>query len=346
MIYFGKWDDPQGALAEYRAYCRESNLTICQLTPAKEYILVDAVNDFLTAKQAALQSGELAQSTFSDYRRMCGAVLGFFGNGAVVANMTPSMFSDYRRHLNSRGLSLVSLTNEIVRTKVLFRWVWESGLIPAAINFGPDFKKPSARAVRKEANGRPQKLFSRQDVERLLVQCGVHDRAMLLLGINCAYGPGDLSELRLSHVSLGEAWATYARPKTEVDRECALWPETVAALQESLTWRPAPTDRQFFFLRPAGEPWSQNLLSKRFNQIRAAAGLKCGGHYWLRHTFRTVADSCKDNVAVDYIMGHADHSMAAVYREGIDRCRIQAVAEEVRRWLFGERLFRELDNNS
>lgn len=54
------------------------------------------------------------------------------------------------------------------------------------------------------------------------------------------------------------------------------------------------------------------------------------GHYALRHTFETVAGDTKDQQAIDYVMGHHDASMAAVYREGIDPKRIIAVCKYVR----------------
>ena len=58
------------------------------------------------------------------------------------------------------------------------------------------------------------------------------------------------------------------------------------------------------------------------------------GFYTLRHVFRTVADAARDPVAIDAIMGHADPSMGAVYRERIDDDRLRAVVEVVRKWLW------------
>jgi hypothetical protein len=43
-----------------------------------------------------------------------------------------------------------------------------------------------------------------------------------------------------------------------------------------------------------------------------------------RHTFETIGGESRDQVAVNHIMGHADNSMAGVYRERIQR-RLRAV---------------------
>lgn len=59
------------------------------------------------------------------------------------------------------------------------------------------------------------------------------------------------------------------------------------------------------------------------------------GFYALRHTFRTVADEIRDFPAVNHIMGHADDTMGAVYRERIADDRLQAVVAHVHEWLFG-----------
>ena len=60
------------------------------------------------------------------------------------------------------------------------------------------------------------------------------------------------------------------------------------------------------------------------------------GFYTLRHVFRTIADEARDPVAIDLIMGHADRSMGATYRERINDDRLQTVVDVVHAWLFGK----------
>ena len=60
------------------------------------------------------------------------------------------------------------------------------------------------------------------------------------------------------------------------------------------------------------------------------------GFYTLRHVTETIGGDCRDQVAVDHIMGHSRNDMASVYRERISDARLQAVVEHVRAWLFGD----------
>jgi integrase len=57
--------------------------------------------------------------------------------------------------------------------------------------------------------------------------------------------------------------------------------------------------------------------------------------YAFRHTFEAVAGESLDQAAIDFIMGHSRGDMASVYRERIGDDRLRAVADHVRKWLFG-----------
>ncbi len=172
-------------------------------------------------------------------------------------------------------------------------------------------------------------------------------RAMTLLAINAGFGNADCGNLPFSALDQEGDWIDFPRSKTGIPRRCPLWPETIASIREALAARPAPKDKddvKMVFLQPSGRRWVRNTeksltdnLTVLFTALMKRLGLHRPGlgFYTLRHVFRTVADAARDSVAVDLIMGHADPSMGAHYRERIEDSRLQAVADYVREWLFG-----------
>jgi integrase len=177
-----------------------------------------------------------------------------------------------------------------------------------------------------------------------LVRAGEALRAMVLLGINCGMGNSDCGNLPLSAVDLEAGWLDYPRPKTGVSRRAPLWPETVQALRDALAERHEPKREEhsgLFFITKYGGPWAKDTpdspvtkeMRKLLDQLGINGERNC---YTLRHTFRTVADESKDQVACDFIMGHARDEMANAYRERICDERLRAVVDRVRGWLLAE----------
>jgi integrase len=230
--------------------------------------------------------------------------------------------------------------------RCVFKYAYDAGLVDRPMRFGPGFKRPSKKTLRLHRAQQGAKLFTADEIRKLLDAAPVHLRAMILLGINCAFGNSDCGHLPLSAVDLETGWIDFPRPKTGIGRRCHLWPETIEALKGTLASRPDPKKQEhrgLVFVTIHGGVWYKDRLeggpiSQETGKLLKALGIngrKGLGFYTLRHTFRTVADESKDQPAVDFIMGHADDSMAGLYREKISDARLRAVTDHVRGWLFG-----------
>ncbi len=54
----------------------------------------------------------------------------------------------------------------------------------------------------------------------------------------------------------------------------------------------------------------------------------------MRPGLETVGGGAKDQIALDFLMGHARDDMATAYRERIDDARLRVVTDHVHAWLF------------
>jgi integrase len=171
---------------------------------------------------------------------------------------------------------------------------------------------------------------------------------MILLGINAGLGQSDLAQLPRSAIDLQGRWLNYPRPKTGINRRCKLWPQTVEALRKALAKRHEPSepaDADLAFITRCGARWSRTnengtVICAITGEFKKLLGkLDINGHrgfYSLRRGTETIGGGSRDQVAVDFIMGHVPSSsdMGAVYRDGIEDDRLEAVAEHIRKWLF------------
>jgi len=227
-------------------------------------------------------------------------------------------------------------------------------MIREPVAYGQSFDKPSAMMLRKARNEAGPKLFTRDELKRILAEADTWLHAMVLLALNGGLGNTDIANLPQSAIDFENGWLDYPRPKTAIQRRIPLWRETIVALKEAIATRPRPKDpqdRELVFLTVQGNRWvytvpqksrdgrfaTRNTVTSRFGNLLRNLnidGRKRLGFYTLRHQFETVAGESRDQVAVDAIMGHVDQSMAAHYRERISDERLQAVVDQVRAWLF------------
>jgi integrase len=358
--YFGRWanrvagklvrvpgDGWQEALAAYQEVADDLHAGRTPRVRSGGLTVADLCNAFLTAKLRKVSSGELGSRMFEDYRQITDLLVACFAKARLVEDLAADDFERLRAGMAERW-GPVRLGNAVTRVRTVFKYGMDNGLIEKAVRFGGEFRKPEKSVLRKHRAKGGEKLLSAEQLRSLLHAADTQMEAMVLLGVNCAFGNTDCATLPLSALDLERGWVDFPRPKTGIARRCPLWPETVEALRQAIASRPAPKDgavAKLVFVNSRGSAWvfvtqksrTDNVAVAFANLLRKTGAHRDGlGFYTLRHVFRTVADAARDPVAIDLIMGHGDSSMGAHYRERVEDNRLRAVAEHVRAWLFGK----------
>ncbi len=354
LVYFGKIaGDEKGQAALARWLEQKDDLLAGRKPRAKrdEMTIGDLCNDFLTSKARLVASSELSQRTLRQYHDTCTLIVGHFGRNRVVTDLMAADFEDLRASF-AKGRGPVALGNLITVARMLFKYGWDQGLVDHPPRYGQGFNKPSRKTLRVARAAKGLRMFEASELRAILDAAGSPMRAFVLLGLNCGYGATDIANLSLTAIDQSSGWIDYPRPKTGIPRRCPLWDETIAAVDAAIAARPEPKnpdDAHLAFLTTFGHRWVRtnkvtahgatpdDAIGKEFIKLLNVLKLKRAGlgFYALRHTFRTVADESGDQTAANYIMGHHDVSMAAMYRERISDERLRAVVEYVRTWLFG-----------
>lgn len=345
--YFGPWDDPDGSLETYLREKSEweagrnprEKIEVTEIVQAVGIRLSDGINLFLDAALQKVSRGELGQRSYDDYHATGDRVLKCLGRHEPINGLKPEHWRKLYQDI-SKGAGSVTIGNQVTRVKVMLNWLLKNRFIDREPYYGSEFSRPAKVVIRRARANGGKKWFSAEEIRKLLTTDHVAIRAMILLGINCAYGNGDCAQLQFDWIDLEKGWIEYARPKTGVDRRVKLWPETIKAINTWQGKRPAINNNLVFVTR-YGNAWSDPnscdcAIAKAFKNVSEdlSVWIPGRGFYGLRRTFETIAGRTKDQVAVDHVMGHVDQSMAGIYRQEIDDSRLIAVSDLVRHWVF------------
>lgn len=353
--YFGVWANPDAAEALWNEQ-KEDLLAGRKPRPRDGITVGDLFNRFLHVKAGLVDAGEITRRHWLDYRSNAEHALKTIDRNRLVEDLAADDFELLRVSL-SKVNGITRLGNAIQRVRSMFKYAYDVGSIDRPVNFGPGFKKPPKKVRRAARRAAGKKLFTADEIGKLLDSAGPQLKAMILLAINCGFGQGDCSTLPQDRLDLAGGWHNYERPKTEVDRRCKLWPETVKALRVAIEKRPTPKaaeDAGLVFVTKYGKQWVRirerveedgRIMATRIDSVglefaKLLRDLKIKqpgiSFYSLRRTFRTIADGAGDQPAITFIMGHADddNDMGAVYRQDISDERLKHVTDYVRARLF------------
>lgn len=203
---------------------------------------------------------------------------------------------------------------------------WDMAL--AAIRWGqelgevPPFLIP--RDVRRMRGAPPhRRVWSRDEVRRMLDRCDPLMRTCVLLGVNLGYGNRDCARLEPRHVCGSVVDAP--RHKTGAERRGWLWPETLDALRRCPP--PLTNDAGTAIVKDFND-----YLRPRFYRLLELSSVPRNGRgfYSLRRAYRTAVDSHPDRPAIDLTMGHATPGMGHRYVAWIDDERLRSVSMHAR----------------
>jgi integrase len=372
FVYFGKVaDGHDAALAKWEAAGKHEGIIVAlregrdpfdaqrRQNEAEGPILADVVNSYVHYQTQQLERGKIKKPTLVDVFRTCKRLVDYFGRSRVVSSLTPD---DWRGFYNllQKTRGTVAIRNAVIRTRGVFIFALANEDIETLPRYGKQFDPPDQDDIDREKDGKRVPLFTSEEIGKLLAAASVPMRAMLLLGLNAAFGPSDLATLPIAAIDLEAGWVAHKRPKTGTPRRCPLWPSTIAAVREVLASRPAPRvdeARELLFVSKRGLPWcrvdfkldasdklvssfSNNEVSKVFARLLRKAGvakLARRSFYSLRHKSRSLMTAAKDEVAADFVCGHVLSGMRRIYihREEIADARLRHVVDSVHQQLWG-----------
>ncbi len=330
--YFGRdWKD---ALRNYEQ-------TITREQPIHGLTLADLCNLFLTHKEKAVDAGEIKSDTWKEYKRSCALCVSILGRIVLANRMSPQHFVALREQLASEISNPKTLMGHLTRLRVMFAWAYDAGYVEQPLRYRVALKRPSFKQIRQSRTRNRQ--FTADEIRKIIAKTRGYMTPASWLGINCGMGNTDVCFLKWENID-GE-WLLFPRPKTGVEREAWLWPETRAALAK---WKRESPESEYVVCgergqRLAEEDRNNTPVAHLFRDAMTAAKVdvelvkkklvaaKTGrGFYSLRHTYRTIADDQGDQPAILRTMGHADNTISGGYRSVIKRERLKAVVEYVR----------------
>src|SRR5262249_3722252 len=160
--YFGPWEDWQGALNKY---LNEKDDLFAGRKPrasADALTVRDLANLFMTSKTRQLEAGELVQRTWQEYYATCELLVSQFGKDRPIDDLRADDCEALRADLAKRH-GPVCLGNQVQRVRSVFKYALEAGLIGSPVRFGPAFKRPSRKTMRRLRAGRPARMFEAEE---------------------------------------------------------------------------------------------------------------------------------------------------------------------------------------
>jgi integrase len=338
IFCFGSWHDWRGALEKHNRELPYLKAGVPVPGSFEGPTVADLCNDYMEFKAAEASAGRITDRWLRDLHEVVKTIVAVIDKGRPVESLGPSDFQRLRLAIIGKHTPAVA-RNTIQRIVSVFSYAHEMRKISRPVDYGKSFQPPTKSDIRKHRSKKVKQLWRAESLRAILEQASPVRRAMLLLSLNCAFNGADIAAVPIRAIDFNSGWLDFPRTKTGVERVVSLWPETVAAIRDYMETRPDPhseADAELLFVTRWGQRWTTSGIGHELEKAKKLAQVTEGTLLWGRKTLQTIGEETGDIVAVRAVMGHADDSMSAEYRQEISRPRLKRVADHVRQWLFGE----------
>jgi len=289
----------------------------------------ELANRFLVAQQANWRN---PLDTLRCYREWLGRFLGDHP-GLRADAVTAEAFAAWKLNLRSRGYAAESINHFLNAVRAMFAFAEQNGMLKRA----PALKR--VKNERRTNHGGPGKpLYSVAQISELLCNTDSQMYAMILLGLNCGFGPKDIRDLTWDHFD-GDR-VTLPRSKTGVSQTFMLWQETTQALHNVKRARAEKvanavrrgnhrSDNGHVFVTRFWRPWSKDAVAEQFRKLCKKAGVPCYGFYRLRHCASTAMSLVATPHVHRKFMRHTQLQQQVTYTHTPD-AEVDAAIEQAR----------------
>ncbi|MHC4533802.1 MAG: tyrosine-type recombinase/integrase [Planctomycetota bacterium] len=335
-IYLGT--DKDEALKKY--YKLELNLesALQESSPPIVITIKELANRFISVQQANWRN---PKATLNSYKDWLGRFLKDHPR-LKAANFTVEKFAAWKISLKNRNYAPESINHFLSVVRAMFIFAEDTNLIE---------KAPKLRRIKNEripkTGSKEKPLYTLEDLQKLLKNAKLNLKTMIMLALNCGFGPKDLHDLTWDDIQ--ENRVTLARSKTGVCQTYILWPETLELLRQ-VRFEGAKRiirrgkkesqncDANRVFLTRYYRPWRKDAVAGEFRKLCKKARVPCYGFYRLRHCASTAMSLVATPHVHRKFMRHSQLQQQVTYTHTPD-VEVDKAVMKAKDKLFGKEFF-------
>jgi integrase len=284
-IYLGS--DKNQALTKYHQLGLNIGIVQRELVQPVNITIKNLANRFLAAQQANWQN---PNTTLKCYKNWLGRFIMDHPH-LRIADFTVEKFAAWKLSLKERGYSPESINHYLGAVRAMFIFAEESEIVDKA----PKLKRIK-NETRPKAGSTKKPLYTLDELNKLLKKADLQLKTMIMLALNCGFGPKDIRDLTWDHID--DERVTLPRSKTGICQTYLLWPETKKLLEDIRKQRVVLVERMaqrkvhrsdhgHIFVTRFWRPWNKDAVAEQFRKLCKKAKVPCYGFYRLRHCAST-----------------------------------------------------------